>query len=314
MSKSGSGRTPTLRGATARRVSSTGRLAVRLLCLAGLVVGGRLVLEGLWIPAKAALGQMLLERAWERIDDEGEVVRPWPWADMWPVARLRLPARGLDLVVLAGASGESLAWAPGWVRSSAPPGSDGNVALAGHRDTHFRVLERLEPGELLVLETPTGERSYRVTGSRIVDRSETGVLADTDRPTLTLVTCYPFDAVVPGGPLRWVVTAIGEQKKIPGPTARSRGRSAPIRLPLVVGDTRDGSETRQRCGRGDGFSPVGFPGPRPAHRRADPPGARRAPVSSPSARCAPRPRGPRRSPLPRDLRSSDTPLHGRAGG
>jgi sortase A len=200
----------TLRGATARRVSSTGRLAVRLLCLAGLVVGGRLVLEGLWIPAKAALGQVLLERAWERVDDGGEAVRPWPWADTWPVARLRLPARGLDLVVLAGASGESLAWAPGWIRSSAPPGSDGNVALAGHRDTHFRVLERLEPGEPLVLETPTGERSYRVTGSRIVDRSETGVLADTDRPTLTLVTCYPFDAVVPGGPLRWVVTAIGD--------------------------------------------------------------------------------------------------------
>lgn len=184
--------------------------ALRLVLLAGLLVGSGLVLRGLWIPAKAALGQVLLERAWERVETAGEVVRPWPWADTWPVARLRLPARGLDLVVLAGASGESMAWAPGWVRSSAPPGSDGNVVLAGHRDTHFRVLEDLERGELLNLETPTGERAYRVAATRVVDRTDTGALADTDRPTLTLVTCYPFDAVVPGGPLRWVVTAVGE--------------------------------------------------------------------------------------------------------
>lgn len=184
-----------------------GRRALRLVTLVGLLVGGALVARGLWIPAKAALGQVLVERAWKQVEKPGDVVRPWPWADTWPVARLRLPERGIDLVVLAGASGESMAWAPGWVRGSAPPGSDGNVALAGHRDTHFRVLEYLEPGEPLVLETPTGDRVYRVTDAGIVDRGDIGVLADLGRPALTLVTCYPFDAVVPGGPLRWVVKA-----------------------------------------------------------------------------------------------------------
>lgn len=179
------------------------------LLLALALSGGALLAHGLWIPAKAALGQVLLERAWERMSEEDGVVRPWPWADTWPVARLWLPARGAALVVLHDASGESMSWAPGWVLSSAPPGSGGNVALAGHRDTHFRVLKELEPGEELVLEIPGGTRRYRVTGTRIVDRADTGVLADTAGPTLTLITCYPFDSVVPGGPLRWVVTAVG---------------------------------------------------------------------------------------------------------
>lgn len=179
------------------------------LFLALALTGGALLARGLWIPAKAALGQVLLERAWDRMHEEGEAVRPWPWADTWPVARLRLPARGIEMVVLHDASGASMAWAPGWVLSSAPPGGPGNVALAGHRDTHFRVLELLETGEEVVLETPAGRQTYRVTGTRVVDRSDTGVLAETARPTLTLITCYPFDAVVPGGPLRWVVTAVG---------------------------------------------------------------------------------------------------------
>jgi len=192
-----------------RRAGRSGVIGLGLV-LGLAAVGSGLLLWGLWIPAKAALGQVLLERAWQRVESEGGVARPWPWADTWPVARLRLPAHHADFIVLAGASGESLAWAPGWVRSSARPGSSGNVAVAGHRDTHFRVLEDLEIGEEVVLQTPGGETRYRVTGTQIVDESEVGVLAETSRPTLTLVTCYPFDAVVPGGPLRWVVTAAGD--------------------------------------------------------------------------------------------------------
>lgn len=172
--------------------------------------GSALLVHGLWIPVKAALGQVLLDRAWRRAEHEGGVARPWPWADTWPVAELRLPARGLRWVVLAGATGEAMAWAPGWIRGSAPPGSAGNVAIAGHRDTHFRVLERVEPGEEVVLAIRGAERRYRVTGTRIADRGDTGVLAETGHPTLTLITCYPFDTLIPGGPLRWVVTAVAE--------------------------------------------------------------------------------------------------------
>ena len=89
------------------------------------------------------------------------------------------------------------------------------MVIAGHRDTHFRALARLAPGDEIVLETVAGpsggvrSRRYRVTGAVVVDRSRTDFVADAGEPTLTLVTCWPFDAVVPGGPLRYVVTAAG---------------------------------------------------------------------------------------------------------
>ena len=84
-------------------------------------------------------------------------------------------------------------------------------AIAGHRDTHFRGLGRLRPGDAVWLQAPGGDpRRYRVEGARVIHESETEVLAPTRAPTLTLVTCYPFDAVVPGGPLRYVVRAVAE--------------------------------------------------------------------------------------------------------
>lgn len=163
---------------------------------------------GLWIPAKAALAERLIERAWQRAA-AGEIrPRPWPWADTWPVARLTLPAAGLEMVVLAGAGGRTLAFGPGHLDGSARPGEPGNVVIAGHRDTYFRVLENVAPGDPVMLETPAGlVRRFRVTGTAVVDHADTTALADTDGDALTLVTCWPFRALVPGGPLRWVVRA-----------------------------------------------------------------------------------------------------------
>jgi sortase A len=80
--------------------------------------------------------------------------------------------------------------------------------LTGHRDTAFRFLRALAPGDELRLLAPGGtERRYAVVETRVVDASETWVLRETADDRLTLVTCYPFDALVPGGPLRYVVRA-----------------------------------------------------------------------------------------------------------
>ena len=177
-------------------------LAAVLLAATGLGAVGR----ALWIPAKAVLAQVLLERAWAEARRGGEAPRPWPWADTWPVARLTLPG-GEPLVVLAGASGRTLAFAPGHMDGSARPGEPGNVVIAGHRDTHFRALAALRPGDLLRLEAPDGGvRRYRVSGAAVVRYDDSAALAaDGDR--LTLVTCWPFEALHPGGPLRYVVSA-----------------------------------------------------------------------------------------------------------
>lgn len=158
-----------------------------------------------WIHAKALVAQVLLERAWQATEGHSAVA-PWPWADTVPVARLRAPAHDIDQIVLAGASGESLAFGPAKVAASASPGT-GPTVIAGHRDTHFAFLEAIATGDRLILHRPNGQRlRYRVTAREVVD-SRDYRLAVSGEERLTLVTCYPFDAVEAGGPMRLVVVA-----------------------------------------------------------------------------------------------------------
>jgi sortase A len=165
--------------------------------------------EGMAIHAKAILAQHLLDYAWQRTLGGAARAKPWPWADTWPVARLT--ARGLDgwVYVLADASGRSLAFGPGHVAGTAAPGDAGNSVIAGHRDTHFRFLQVLAADDRVTLETADGAaRTYQIVDKRIIDTRHAQAVQASDAPMLTLVTCYPFDAIVPGGPLRYVVTAV----------------------------------------------------------------------------------------------------------
>lgn len=164
--------------------------------------------QGAYIPAKAWLAQELMQRAWDRSAAGGDPEPPWPWADTWPVARLLAKRGEVDMIVLAGASGRTLAFGPGHMSASALPGETGNSVIAGHRDTHFAFLQYLRLGETLTLERPDGRRHlYRVTSIDVVDSRRGSILLDTESAMLSLVTCYPFSAVAPGGPMRYVVTA-----------------------------------------------------------------------------------------------------------
>jgi sortase A len=187
-----------------RGISKPGKLLVAcLLCFGFWQLG-----QGAYIPAKAWLAQELMQRAWTRTGS-GEVrATPWPWADTWPVARLTAMAGEVDLIVLAGGSGRTLAFGPGHLSASALPGEVGNAVIAGHRDTHFRFLKDIQPGELLKLESTKGlEHLYKVVAVDIVDSRRGSLLLDTEAAMLSLVTCYPFEAIEAGGPLRYVVTA-----------------------------------------------------------------------------------------------------------
>lgn len=164
--------------------------------------------QGAYIPAKAWLAQELMQRAWVRTGAGEERATPWPWADTWPIARLTAKERDIDLIVLAGGSGRTLAFGPGHLSASALPGDVGNAIIGGHRDTHFQFLRKVEVGELLGMETAEGQRHlYKVVGVDIVDSRKGSLVLDTDTAMLSLVTCYPFDALEAGGPLRYVVTA-----------------------------------------------------------------------------------------------------------
>jgi len=186
--------------------------------------------EGSWIYAKAGLAQYLLRRAWSRTLAGETAAKPWPWADTYPVAKLRVPSMQIDLIVLNGAYSRTLAFGPGYSESSAFPGSSGTTILTGHRDTHFRFLRRLKRQDEIMIETVqrTSHR-YLVQSSQIVDARTASIRLAEGKNQLTLVTCYPFDTVFTGGPLRYVVTAIRAPSAPLRSTDRPGGRESEAR-------------------------------------------------------------------------------------
>ncbi len=172
-----------------------------------LVIGIIFVGKGTFIHAKGMVAQYLLVEAWEESRGRGRIVKPWPWADTWPVGRLRVDAQGIDLIVLEGESGEVLAFGPGHLPVSARPGGEGHCILAGHRDTSFAFLKHLSVGDRLNLEGLNGGSISYMVLSTVVKKAE-DLYFETDRQgRLTLITCYPFNQLSSGGNLRYIVFA-----------------------------------------------------------------------------------------------------------
>ena len=188
--------TPT--GRWRRRLRRSGWLLLSLALLAGAQPG--------WLHAKAALAQLLLARSWAAAV-AGQAPLPWPGADTRPVARLQFARLGIDQIVLAGDSGRTLAFGPGWAESSAPPGAVGTTVISAHRDTHFAFLRALREGDRLLLEGMRGEETFVVSAREVVDSRTQRIAIGGDARRLLLVTCWPFDALRAGGPMRYVVTA-----------------------------------------------------------------------------------------------------------
>ena len=113
------------------------------LALAGLVLFG----QGAYIHAKALLAQVLLERAFSETIASGREVKPWSWADTWPVARIEVKRLHASAIVLAGSSGQALAFGPGHVELTPDAGERGVAVYSAHRDTHFRFLKDIAIGD-----------------------------------------------------------------------------------------------------------------------------------------------------------------------
>jgi sortase A len=158
-----------------------------------------------------------LRRFSERRIESPSVAKPSPFttpsdtARLYPstgssIATLTIPRLGLTAVVIEGSQNPQLKVAPGHIPGTALPGDDGNVGIAGHRDTFFRPLRLIRKDDAIKITTLDREYRYKVVSTRIVDPSDIEVLHSVGRETLTLVTCYPFD-FIGAAPKRFVIRA-----------------------------------------------------------------------------------------------------------
>jgi sortase len=174
-----------------------------ILALAGFALFG----HGAYIHAKALLAQVLLERAFDETIASGHPVKPWSWADTWPVARIEVKRLHASAIVLAGSSGQALAFGPGHVELTPDAGERGVAVYSAHRDTHFRFLRDVAIGDEIDITQRDGRRfRYRADSAAVVHFDASGIDPLTDGYELVLSTCWPFDALTPG-PERYVLHA-----------------------------------------------------------------------------------------------------------
>ena len=187
---------------------------VRFLGRGLLVVGAALLVWWLWVTVDGLAFQATVNRRLQALD---RPVRSRPLVKVaratrrearasGVVGRIEIPRLKLSAPVIEGTSNRALRRGVGHVEHTAFPGERGNVGLAGHRDTWFQGLKKVERGDLIRLRTPDGSFVYAVEGIRIVDPVRGDLLGATHRPRLTLVTCFPFKWIGPA-PQRFVVFA-----------------------------------------------------------------------------------------------------------
>jgi sortase A len=173
------------------------------LALAGLVLFG----HGASIHVKDFVAQVLLQRAFTEAIATGRVTKPWSWADTWPVARIEVKRLHASAIVLAGSSGQALAFGPGHVELTPDAGEPGVAVYSAHRDTHFRFLRDVVIGDEIAITRSDGRSfHYRADGTSVVRFDASGIDPLTGGYELVLSTCWPFDAVTPG-PTRYVLHA-----------------------------------------------------------------------------------------------------------
>ena len=189
-----------------RRPRRGASLAGRVLLAAGVLTLG----YAAYVVADAQAYQAIEQR---RFEHAGHPVAGAPTSNARPalleggaIGEIHIPRLGLLAIVAQGETAATLHRAVGHVPDSALPGELGNVVLAGHRDTFFRPLRRVHPGDAITLKTRDGDFEYLVESTAVVPPSDVQVLAPRGGRTLTLITCFPF-SYLGSAPERFIVRA-----------------------------------------------------------------------------------------------------------
>ncbi len=177
-----------------------GLIALGVVCLAwaGLaVLDARMYQE---------LEQTALEQTLWTPPPNGTAMPPDRLAPAGLVGQISIPRLHLSAIAVNGDDDATLGVAVGHLPDTPFPWQPGNSAFAAHRDTFFRPLEHVAAGDVIRLTTPYGTFTYRVRDTLIVKPTDVWVLDKTPKPTLTLVTCYPF-SYIGHAPKRFIVRA-----------------------------------------------------------------------------------------------------------
>lgn len=189
---------------------------------------------GVWLNARhqQAEGERELERRIEGGKEQAPapragVPRAPKLAEGDLIGRIDIPRLRMSTVVFEGTGDSVLRIGVGHLEGSPLPGEFGNVVLAAHRDTYFRELRNIRVRDTIDVVTPKGTRRYRVDSTTIVTPDHTEVLGPGSQPTLTLVTCYPFDWFG-HAPKRFIVKAHEDDGNSGGRSVKSESRATPV--------------------------------------------------------------------------------------
>jgi len=183
----------------------------KYLFIIGLILSTVGLLRIAYYHAKAEVAQMMILSAWEQSQASmnKENIKPWPWADTWPVMQLKFPDLNESSIVLKDVSGESLAFGPGLMTNNILPGDIGNSFIAAHRDTHFSSIGLLKRTQTIQVTLHSGvSYNFKIDKIKIVDSRSEQPWVNTNEKRITLVTCYPFDGSISNTPFRYLVSAV----------------------------------------------------------------------------------------------------------
>ncbi len=175
---------------------------IRVLARVCLASGLLALAYAAYVVVDARVYQAIEHRRFETVGPELPATQPA--ADGEAIGTIQIPRLDLTAVIAEGDSPSVLRRAVGHLPGTALPGQEGNVVLAGHRDTFFRPLKRVRVGDAITLTTRRGEVEYLVDSTTVVPPSDVQVLEPTNLHTLTLITCFPFSYLGPA-PDRFIV-------------------------------------------------------------------------------------------------------------
>ena len=184
------------------------RLSILLLVVLLLTGGGYFSYQGLKIEIKAKVAQVLLQRAWHQTLKTGQNYRPWPSFDGVPIMRLAIPQHNINQIVLKGTSGQALAFGPAFHEESFLPQEKKITIISSHRDSHGIFIKKLQLGEEIKIQDADNHwHTYTIDSFFVINVQKEKIAMDRNEDRLLLITCYPFDAIRSGTPLRYIVSA-----------------------------------------------------------------------------------------------------------